>query len=134
MILPFLFLILIGAPLLEVFLLVKAGSAIGAFPVIGLCVLTAVIGAALLRLQSRDALNQLRADMEANRPPVEPAVHGVLLLAAAPLLLTPGFATDAVGFLLLVPAVRRIIGRRALRWLRERIDRGEVNFVRITRR
>jgi len=128
-----LFLLLIGVPLAELFLLIEAGGAIGVLPTIGLCVATAVAGAAILKAQGRDALDRLRADIEAERPPVEPAVHGALLLAAAPLLLTPGFMTDALGFLLLVPPVRVAIGRRALRWLRGKIDRGELKAVRIVR-
>ncbi len=126
--------LLICSPLIELFLLIKAGSVIGALPVIGLCIATAVLGGVLLRIQGADALMRLRADMDAGRPPVEPAVHGALLVAAAPLLLTPGFVTDALGFLLLVPQVRVAIGRSALNWIRSRMERGEMTFVHIERR
>ena len=64
-------------------------------------------------------------DLDAGRPPVGSAVDGALLIVAAPLLMTPGFLTDAVGFLLLTPPIRRFLARQALMAIKRRIDRGD---------
>jgi UPF0716 protein FxsA len=84
-----------------------------------------MLGGWIIRLQGLAALNGARRDLEAGRAPVDSAVDGALLLVAAPLLMTPGFITDAAGFLLLVPAIRRFLGRAALRAIRRRLDRGD---------
>ena len=71
-----------------------------------------------------------RASVRSGRVPVGPTVDGAGLLLAAPLLMTPGFVTDAIGFALLVPAVRRELARVLLRRMQRKIDRGEVRIVR----
>lgn len=121
-------LILIAAfilgPIAEIYVLLTVGGALGVWPVVGACLATAVIGGAIVRFQGLAALASARADIEAGRAPVEAACDGVFLLLAAPLLMTPGFITDTLGFLLLIPPVRRWIARRALLWLRRQIDAG----------
>lgn len=128
-----LFALLIATPLIELFLLIKAGGAFGAWLVVGLCIATAAVGAALLRLQSASALADLQRDLNEGRTPVEPVVHGAILLAAAPMLLTPGFVTDALGFILLIPPIRLLIGRHVLRWVRSRMEKGDLKVIRIER-
>ena len=113
-----LLLLFILAPLAEIYVIIKAGAAFGAWPTIGAIVFTAVLGAALVRLQGRQALDEARADLERGAPPVAAVVHGVFLLLAGALLLTPGFITDAMGFTLLIPPVRLAIGRAVLRAIR----------------
>ncbi len=97
----------VGVPLIELALLIEVGSRIGALSTIGLCLLTAAIGGLLVRSQGGQVLATLRRQLDAGRLPVEEAFHGICILAAGLLLLTPGFVTDAVGFALLVPALRR---------------------------
>jgi UPF0716 protein FxsA len=92
--------------------------------VIGACIGTAVIGGFILRLQGLAALNGARSDIEDGRVPVEAVADAVFLVIAAPLLMTPGFITDAVGFLLLTPPVRRAIARFALARLRRNLEAG----------
>lgn len=104
---PVLFLIFISIPLLEIYLLIKVGSHVGAMITILLVVGTAVLGAALLRMQGISTLNRVREEMEAGRLPAVPMLEGLVLLLAGALLLTPGFFTDALGFLLLIPPLRR---------------------------
>lgn len=116
---------LAAAPLIELFLLIKAGAEFGALPVILYCIATAVIGGVLLRLQGLSALAAARSDLDQGRVPVEAAVDAVFLIIAAPLLMTPGFVTDILGFLLLVPPIRREIARAALRRLRRKVETGE---------
>lgn len=120
-------------PLIEIFVLLQAGAAIGALPVIALCVLTAILGGAVIRLQGLAAIARARADLNEGRPPVAPAVDGALLAVAAPFLMTPGFVTDAIGFALLTPPLRRALARRALVWLKGRIAKGDARVTIIER-
>lgn len=115
-------------PLAEIYVLIKAAQVFDALPVIGLCVFTAVLGGFLLRMQGLAALNKARRSMGAGQVPVESAVDGVLLLVSAPFLMTPGFITDLIGFSLLVPAIRRMIGRYALRRLKSKIHDGSAHI------
>lgn len=106
----------IAVPLIEIGLFIQVGEQIGLWPTIFVVVITAVIGTALLRHQGLGALNRLQRTMEAGEPPLAPVFDGFCLLAAGALLLTPGFFTDAVGFLLFTPplraALRAFLGRR----------------------
>ena len=82
---------------------------IGAVPTIGLVVLTAVAGAALVRAQGFSTIMQVRRSMDAGEVPAVAIIEGIFLLVAGALLLTPGFLTDAIGFGCLVPPLRRAI-------------------------
>ncbi len=106
---PLLFLLFLFVPLLEIYLLIKAGSVIGALPTVGLVVFTAVLGAFLLRLQGLSTMNRIRASLMQGKVPAIEIMEGAALLVAGGLLLTPGFFTDAIGFLLLVPPLRRYL-------------------------
>jgi len=117
--------VLVLGPLIELFLLIKAGAAFGAIPVIAYCIATAVIGGFILRLQGMAALASARKDMQDGKVPVEAAVDGVFLALAAPLLMTPGIVTDIIGFILLVPAARHAMARAALSRLRAKMETGE---------
>jgi len=116
-----LFVLFVLGPIAEIFVLLKAGDAFGVLPVIGACVVTAMIGGWIIRIQGLAALNAAQRDLSQGRPPVDSAVDGALLAVAAPFLMTPGFITDAVGFTLLIPMVRRMIARYGLRQIRKRL-------------
>ena len=107
-----LFLVFVGVPILEIALFIEVGGAIGLWPTLAIVVLTALAGTVLMRAQGLQALGRLQAALERGGDPVGPLAHGALILVAGILLLTPGFFTDAVGLLLLVPAVRS----RAIAW------------------
>ena len=109
-----LLLAILFVPLIEVFLFIQVGSEIGALPTVALCVLTAVAGAAMLRHQGLTALTEARARLNRNEAPVDQVFDGLFLGLAAVLLMVPGFFTDAIGALLLVPAVRRLMQRQIL--------------------
>lgn len=106
----------IGVPLIEVAVFIRVGGVIGVWPTIGLCLLTAAAGTGLIRWQGLGLLQTAQREMDAGRPPVLEVFAGICLLLAGALLLTPGFFTDAIGFLLLVPPVRvtlyKLLGRR----------------------
>ena len=113
-----LFLILLVAfppiPLVEIYLLIKVGSIIGAFPTVFLVVFTAVLGAALLRHQGLATLRQAQETMARGQLPAVAVLEGVILLVSGALLLTPGFFTDTLGFLGLIPPLRRALALKLL--------------------
>lgn len=113
--------IFIGIPIIEIALFIQVGSLIGLLPTLGVVVLTAVIGTALLRRQGLAVLSQARSDMDSGRIPVDSVVDGAFLLIAGAFLLTPGFFTDAVGFALLVPMVRSALRHRARNWFEQHV-------------
>ncbi len=104
-----LFLLFIFVPLAEIGVFIRVGGAIGLFPTLALCVLTAIVGTLCIRFQGFKLVNQARAQLEAGEAPVFEVVSGACLVVAGLMLLTPGFVTDAVGFLLLLPPARRLI-------------------------
>jgi UPF0716 protein FxsA len=114
---PFVFLLFLAVPLVEIWLLIKVGGVIGALPTVALVVLTAVIGAALARHQGLATLQRLQATLHRGETPAIEMVEGVLLFAGALLLLTPGFFTDALGFACLIPPLRQVLAL----WLLRRI-------------
>ena len=110
-----LFVLFLGIPLIEVYLFILVGGAIGAGWTIALCLVTAGLGAWLVRLQGMATVNRARNALGENRFPAEEAFDGVCLVVAGFLLMTPGFFTDVIGFLLLVPPLRRFLQARLAR-------------------
>lgn len=105
----FFLLIFILVPIIEIWLFIQVDSIIGLWPTLASVVLTAVIGTWLLRQQGFAVLMQARGALEKSQFPLEQVIHGVFLLIAGLLLLTPGFFTDAIGFACLVPPLRLAI-------------------------
>jgi UPF0716 protein FxsA len=103
----FLLLLFVGLPLFELYFLIEVGSEIGAIPTIFLTVFTAVLGGLLVRVQGLTTALRVREAMDRGETPAFEMMEGALLLLAGFFLLLPGFFTDAVGFLLLMPPVRR---------------------------
>ncbi len=112
-----LFLAFLAVPLIEIGLFIQVGGAIGLWPTLGIVVLTAIIGTWLVRSQGMMALGNLRNSFSRLDDPTEHLAHGAMILFAGALLLTPGFFTDAVGFALLIPPVRRGV----FNYLRKRV-------------
>ena len=93
-------------PIIEIYLLIQVGQVIGAGWTILLVVLTAVIGVWLLRIQGLSTLTRVQRRLQENELPAREILEGVALVVAGAFLLTPGFFTDALGFLLLFPPTR----------------------------
>ncbi len=106
-----LLLMFIGVPILEIAVFIQAGEVIGLWPTLATVVVTAIIGTALLRAQGLATLARARQSLDQGKMPVEEIYVGLCLLVAGLLLLTPGFVTDSVGFLLFLPPFRRAAGR-----------------------
>lgn len=94
-------------PLIEIYFLIKVGTIVGAIPTVFLVVFTAVLGALLLRFQGFSTLGRVRSVLARGEIPAIEMMEGAVLLICGALLLTPGFFTDAIGFLCLVPSIRR---------------------------
>lgn len=102
-----LLLLFFTVPLVEIYVLLEVGGVIGVMPTIALVVLTAVIGAGLIRAQGLATMGRVREELERGELPAVGIIEAALLLVAGALLLTPGFVTDTIGFLILVPPLRR---------------------------
>lgn len=122
-------LLFVLVPAAELALLVWLSGKIGVWAELALIVATGFAGAALARYQGAATLRRLRADAAAGRAPADAAVDGVLILLAGALLLTPGLMTDAVGFSLLIPGLRRQMKRRVSNDLKRRVKMSVATFV-----
>lgn len=101
-----LFLLFLIVPLVEIAILIQIGRVIGAWPTILLVIVTAAIGAGLFRQQGLSTLSRVQAQLDDGNLPATELIEGVILLVAGAMLLTPGFFTDVLGFLILVPTIR----------------------------
>ena len=101
--------LIIGIPLIEIYLFIKIGSQIGAFNTVLLILITAVAGVAYARYEGFNTLKSGMSQLIKNEMPIYELISGATLAFAALLLIFPGFATDLVGILLVVPITRRLI-------------------------
>lgn len=111
-----LFALFIAVPLLEIWLLIQVGGVIGAGWTVFFVVFTAALGAVLVRAQGLSTLRRIQAMLERGQMPAVEMMEGLVLFVCGALLLTPGFFTDTIGFLLLVPVLRR----RLITWVLNR--------------
>lgn len=114
-------LVFLVVPIIELAVIIRVGSDIGALNTIGLLVLMSVAGGWLMRREGIGILQRIQASLAAGGVPGSELVDGVLILFAGALLLTPGFLTDLVGMSLLLPPVRAIVRRILARRFRARV-------------
>jgi len=120
-------------PLLELALLIRVGEMIGLWNTVGLVLATAIAGSMLARSQGARVLQEIRGDLAGGRVPAAQLVDGLLILIGGIVLLTPGFLTDILGFLLILPFTRARL-KRAVRARFERMVRsGQVHAVTFLR-
>lgn len=115
MVLFVLFASLIGVTLLELYVVVTVGEAIGVLPTLGLMLLDAALGAWLMHSQGRAVWRRFREDLAAGRAPTRHVLDGALVIAGGAFLITPGFVTDLLGAFLLIPPTRAIARRMVVR-------------------
>lgn len=106
--------LLIGVPLLELWLIIEVGSRIGALITVVLIVFTALLGSSLLRHQGLATVNRLRRELDRGHVPAMELMEALVLVVGGVLLLTPGFLTDALGLICLLPWTRRWLVRALL--------------------
>ncbi|MDX1589433.1 MAG: FxsA family protein [Oleiphilaceae bacterium] len=122
---PIFLIAFIVLPIVEMVVLIEVGGIIGALNTVGLVLLTAVIGAALLRHQGLATLTRANQRMASGEMPAREMAEGMLLAIGGALLLTPGFITDGIGFLCLVPGSRHWLAGRLV----QRMMAGGSTFV-----
>lgn len=115
-----LLLLFIIVPFVELVLLLYLADATSWQMTVTLVVATGVIGTLLARSQGWRVWSRIHADLEAGRMPTEPLLDAVLIFVAGALLLTPGFLTDLLGILLLIPWTRTYFRRRLVAWFKSR--------------
>ncbi|WP_321283328.1 FxsA family protein [uncultured Vibrio sp.] len=108
---PILLLAFIFVPIIEIGLFIQVGGFLGLWPTIALVLITAVVGASLVRSQGIQTLMSVQGRLEQGEIPAQQIFEGVMLAVAGVLLLTPGFMTDALGMLVLLPAPRAAIAK-----------------------
>lgn len=114
----YLILLFIAVPVIELALLLKVGQYIGAVNTMAIVIITGVAGAFLAKLQGLLTLHKIQVEMNQGRMPADRLLDGLLILCCGILLLTPGFITDIIGFMGLIPFTRNLFKR----WLRQKIE------------
>ena len=105
-------------PILEIYLLIKLGTVMGALNTVIIVILTGILGASLARLEGLNTMIRIRDGLSRGEVPAEGMLDALLILIAGIVLLTPGFLTDMAGLLLLIPQMRSLLKR----WLRKKFD------------
>jgi UPF0716 protein FxsA len=113
--LPLLLLLFIAVPLLELYVILQVGEAIGVLPTIAILLADSILGGVLMRNQGRVAWRRFTAAMSEGRIPAREAIDGALVIFGGALLLTPGFVTDVFGLLFLLPFTRPLVRRLLVR-------------------
>lgn len=117
-------------PAMEVGILVWAGGQIGPWWVVLFILATGVAGTLLARQQGTEAIRRAKQGMAYGEAPQEEILDGICILVGSALLLTPGFITDGLGFLLLLPPTRKPIKKWMVRMLRDMMEKGTISIFR----
>lgn len=126
-----LFLLFTIVPVVELALLIKIGSIIGTLNTITIVILTAIVGAYMVKLEGLGVMYRIQQNMHEGVFPAEELINGMMILVAGALLLTPGFFTDALGFLIVFPVSRNFIKRIARRYIEKKMSLGEIHINRL---
>ena len=126
----YLLLLFILIPVIEIALLIEVGSMIGTGNTIAVILLTAVIGAYMVKHEGLGVMYRLQQNMNQGTFPAEEMINGMMILVSGALLLTPGFFTDVIGFLMVIPVTRNLIKRIARRIIEKKISSGDINIHR----
>jgi UPF0716 protein FxsA len=117
-------------PLIELYILIRAGQVIGLGPTIGLVLLTGVAGAWLARQQGLSIIVRIQTETARGEMPAATLIDGALVLVGGLLLLTPGFFTDCLGFSFLIPQTRELWRSGLTSWLEKQVRQGSVTIRR----
>ena len=121
-------LLFIIVPATELYILIEVGQKIGGLTTIGIIILTGIIGAYLVKDQGFMILKKIQNDLNEGIMPGDNLIQGAIILAGGVFLLTPGFVTDIVGFILLIPVSRNIVKKYLLKWLKGKIKEGNFYY------
>ena len=124
-----LFLLFTVVPVVELYLLIAIGRALGPGPTIALVLLTGALGAWFARLEGMRVLRRWQEALAQQQLPKDGVVDGLLIFVGGVLLITPGVLTDVVGLSMVFPVTRRPIGRLLRRWFQRQMESGHVRVV-----
>ncbi|NQZ00316.1 MAG: FxsA family protein [Bdellovibrionales bacterium] len=123
-----LFLLFVGMPMIELYLLLKLGAQIGALNTFGIVLVTGFVGAFLAKSQGRAIFAQIQGELNKGGVPADSLLHGLLVFVGGLLLITPGFVTDAFGFFLVVPFTRFVLVKAVKAHLKHAVATGKYKF------
>lgn len=115
-------------PVTELYILIEVGKRIGSLTTISIIIFTGILGAYLVKNQGFMILKKIQNDLNDGIMPGDSIIQGAIILAGGILLLTPGFVTDTVGFIFLIPVSRNVIKKYLLKWLKGKIEKGNVYY------
>jgi len=121
--------IFVVLPMIELALLIKVGSYIGLFNTIAIIILTAIIGAYMVKIEGLGVMYRIQQSMQAGIFPEAELINGMMILVAGGLLLIPGFITDIIGFLMVIPFTRNIIRKIAMRYIKGKMPPGDIEIT-----
>lgn len=126
----YLFLFIIIVPAIEIGILLLSGKLIGVLPTVVLIVLTGFLGAYLAKRQGLETVRKARLDMQYGQLPGDAILDGICVLAGGIFLLAPGFVTDSIGLLLLIPVTRRYFKKLLQKAIMKWFERGKITIIR----
>lgn len=124
-----LLILFICIPVIEIYVLLRAGEIIGVAPTIAMILLTGIAGAYLARTQGHDVMIRIQQALANGEMPTEELLDAAMIFAGGLTLLTPGFCTDTLGFCLLLPPTRALIKKQVRKWMEGMIASGNVYVV-----
>ena len=124
---PYLLVLFIGVPFLELSILMEVHERLGWQSTLGLIILTGFLGAALARSQGVRTLTEIQKELARGQMPAARLVDGLLILLAGAVLITPGLLTDVVGFALLVPQLRNLFRDRLKNYFASKVQQGTID-------
>jgi UPF0716 protein FxsA len=122
-------LLIIVVPAFEIGILIYSGNVLGIPPTIALILITGVIGAWLAKREGLETIRLAQVQIQNGQLPGEAIMDGICILVGGTLLLTPGFITDTVGFLLLIPATRAIVKKWLRKFIQNKINNGQFIYT-----
>jgi UPF0716 protein FxsA len=125
-----LFILFTLIPVIELALLIKIGSIIGLFNTIAIVIMTALIGAYMVKMEGIGVMYRIQQNMQEGIFPAEELINGMMILVAGALLLTPGFFTDVIGFLMVFPVSRNYIKKIAKSYMKRKMSTDELYIHR----
>jgi UPF0716 protein FxsA len=121
-----LFLLFTIVPIIEIYLIIKAGQIIGPLPTVLLLLAISSAGAWLVRTQGFQTMRNIQMELAQGRMPAGQLMDGAIILTGGVLLLTPGFFTDLLGLFFLIPLTRALITQLIGSWLQRRLNKGTI--------
>ena len=115
--------------MVELALLIKVGSYFGLFNTILIVILTAVVGAYMVKMEGLGVMYRIQQSMQEGVFPEDELINGMMILVAGGMLLTPGFFTDVIGFLMVIPFTRNNIRKFLMQFIKSKMPPGDIEIT-----